>query len=131
KVLIPVLDGKGFKVNTGLAARGYDRPIVFNWLGATTPLPRKAFKMMSQLGTRLLFYETPVVDFKKAELLAYAARNDVSQAADQCNRAVNKFVVEFFKAHPVQSVPLGSITISDKHRERIVDLASFLVEARA
>ena len=67
---------------------------------------------MNQLGTRLLFYETPIVDFKKDDLLAYAARNDVSQAAQQCNRAVNKFVIEFFKRYRIQSVPLGSLTIS-------------------
>src|SRR6185503_20814497 len=57
KILIPILDGKGFVTNTGLASRGYSKAIVFNWLGATTPLPRKAFRIMNQLGTRLLFYE--------------------------------------------------------------------------
>jgi hypothetical protein len=131
KILIPVLDGKGFVTNTGLASRGYSEAIVFNWLGATTPLPRKAFKMMSQLGTRLLFYETPVVDFKEDDLIAYAKRNDVSDAATKCNRAVNSFVVQFFKAYPCASVSFNSIAISDPQYEHIVKLAQFLVETRA
>jgi hypothetical protein len=131
KVLIPVLDGKGHVTNTGLASRGYDRSIVFNWLGATTPLPRRAFKQMSQLGTRLLFYETPVVDFDEEDLIAYAERDDISTAETECNQAVNDFVVNFFKRTPPRSLDFSSIAIHDQHLERIVKLANFLVKTRA
>ena len=131
KILIPILDGKGFVTNTGLASRGYSEAIVFNWLGATTPLPRKAFKTMNQLGTRLLFYETPVIDFEEDDLIAYAKRNDVSDAAAKCNRAVNRFVIEFYKRHPVGSVSFNSVAISDQRIARLVKLANFLVKARA
>lgn len=131
KILISILDGKGFMTNTGLASRGYSEAIVFNWLGATTPLPRKAFKTMNQLGTRLLFYETQVADFQEGDLIAYAKRNDVSDAAAKCNRAVNRFVIEFYKRHPHGSVSFNSVAISDPQYERIVKLANFLVKARA
>jgi len=131
KILIAVLDGKGFKTDTGLANRGYDGQIIFNWLGATTPLPRQLFRLMSQLGTRMLFYETPVVDFKEDDLLAYAKRDDISDAATISNRAVNRFVIEFFKKHPVRSLKGSSVAISTAHRERIVKLADFLVRARS
>ncbi len=131
KILIPVLDGKGFVTNTGLASRGYSEAIVFNWLGATTPLPRKAFKTMNQLGTRLLFYETPIVDFQEGDLIAYAKRNDVSDAAAKCNRAVNRFVIEFYRRYPHGSVSFNSIAITDQRIEKLVKLARFLVEARA
>jgi len=131
KILIPILDGDGFVINTGLASRGYSEAIVFNWLGATTPLLRNAFKIMSQLGTRLLFYETPVIDFAEDDLIAYAKRNDVSDAAAKCNRAVNRFVIEFYRRHPHGSVSFNSISISDQRIERLVKLANFLVKARA
>lgn len=131
KVLIPVLDGKGHMTDTGLASRGYARPIVFNWLGATTPLPRKAFKMMSQLGTRLLFYETPIVDFSERDLIAYALRNDSAVAADSCNREVNHFVIKFFGQRAPRSVGSDSVTIDDATLRQIVNLALFLVQTRA
>lgn len=131
KILIPVLDGKGFVTNTGLASRGYSEAIVFNWLGATTPLPRQSFRLMNQLGTRLLFYETPIIEFKESDLLAYAAKDDASEASLECNKAVNRFVINFFKRHPVKSIKSDSITISCAHLEHLVKLASFLVRARA
>jgi hypothetical protein len=41
-ILISVLDGKGFTSHSGSqGTRGYKEAIVFNWLGATTPLPAK------------------------------------------------------------------------------------------
>jgi hypothetical protein len=111
KVLIPVLDGKGHVTNTGLASLGYDRSIVFNWPGATTPLQRQEFKQMSQLGTRLLFYETPIVDFGEDDLIAYAERDDISTAEVECNQAVNEFVVNFFKRTPPRSLDFSSISM--------------------
>ena len=79
-ILISVLDGKGFTSDSGMRGRrGYERNILFNWLGATTPLPRETHRLMSQLGTRLLFYEVPAVEPTERELLAYAKRNDSGQ----------------------------------------------------
>jgi hypothetical protein len=114
-----------------LASRGYTGSIVFNWLGATTPLPRRAFKHMSQLGTRLLFYETPVVDFDEEDLIAYAERDDISTAETECNQAVNEFVVNFFKKNPPRSMLFSAISIPAPQLERIVKLANFLVKTRA
>jgi len=131
KILIAVLDGEGHKTNTGLASRGYGRPIVFNWLGATTPLSRSTFKLMSQLGTRLLFYETPVVEIKEDDLIAYAARDDISNVAKRCRQEVNRFVITFFTKHPPRTLPCNSVTISRAHIERIVKLADFLARTRA
>ena len=62
-ILIGVLDGKGFVSDSGIQGRrGYDRSIVFNWLGATTPLPPNTYRLMSQLGNRLLFFEMAAVE---------------------------------------------------------------------
>ncbi len=59
-ILIGVLDGEGFVSDSGVhGRRGVETAVVFNWLGATTPIPRQTHRLMSQLGTRLLFYEVP------------------------------------------------------------------------
>ena len=59
-ILISVLDGQGFTSDTGMQGRrGYQKQMIFNWVGATTPLPLATHQLMSQLGTRLLFYEVP------------------------------------------------------------------------
>ena len=110
--LIPVLDGKGFTSNSGSQGkRGYEEAILFNWIGATTPLPRETYRMMYQLGTRLLFYEVPSVAPDDEELLHYAERDDVSQAGVECQRIVNEFLVEFFRQNPVGSVKPDTIQI--------------------
>jgi hypothetical protein len=37
--LISVLDGEGFISDSGMRGRrGYEEAIIFNWIGATTPL---------------------------------------------------------------------------------------------
>jgi hypothetical protein len=131
-ILISVLDGKGFTSDSGMRGRrGYQRPIVFNWIGATTPLPAQTHRIMAQLGTRLLFYELPPVDIPESQLLAYAKRDDTSQAEVDCQSAVNRFLVQLFQQHPVGSVSPESVFISDKLLEKLVHWAQFLVRARA
>ena len=56
--LTSVLDGDGYKTHSGVhGARGYTGRYVFNWVGATTPIPERTHKMMAQLGNRILFHE--------------------------------------------------------------------------
>ena len=91
-ILIPVLDGKGFASNSGAQGRrGYLTDIVFNWLGATTPLKRRTHQLMYQLGTRLLFFEVPAVVLSDHQLTEYALRDDAGQGETQCREAVNGF----------------------------------------
>ncbi len=132
-MLISVLDGKGFTSDTGMRGkRGYERPILFNWLGATTPLPARTHRMMSQLGTRLLFYEVPTAEPTEEELLKYAVTGDAGKAEQACQKAVNTFLGEFFTGHPVGSVnPKDRLTFSEDLLRQVVRWAQFLVSARA
>jgi hypothetical protein len=58
-MLTSILDGRGYISNSGSQGqRGYNRPINFTWLGATTPPTNRAFRVMAQLGTRLMFFDT-------------------------------------------------------------------------
>lgn len=131
-ILISVLDGKGFTSDTGMRGRrGYERPILFNWLGATTPLPPSTHRLMSQLGTRLLFYEVPAIEPTEGELLAYAQRNAADLAERECLIGVKKFLIQFFSDHTVGSVLPDSITCLSKFMRVIVRWAQFLVAGRA
>lgn len=131
-ILISVLDGKGFTSDSGSqGTRGYKEAIVFNWLGATTPLPAKTHRLMSQLGTRLLFYEVPVSEPTDEELLLHAQKNEVGAAEVECNEAVNKFLVEFFYKHPKGSIDQDSVTFSDALLRQLIKWAKFLTKARS
>jgi hypothetical protein len=131
-MLISVLDGKGFTSDTGMhGQRGYQRNIVFNWIGATTPLPMKVHHMMSQLGTRLLFYEVPANPPTEDELVGYALAEQASSAEVDCQCAVELFLSEFFRARPVGSVPPSSIRLTEPQQREIARWAQFLVAARA
>jgi hypothetical protein len=131
-VLISVLDGKGFTSDTGMRGqRGYERSIIFNWVGATTPLPASTHRLMAQLGTRLLFFEVPAIEPSEEELVAYAERDDAGNAEDKCQNAVNLFPSEFFKHYPVGSVPSEALPISRDRLRVLVRWARLLMQGRA
>jgi hypothetical protein len=131
-ILISVLDGKGFTSDSGMRGRrGYERPILFNWLGATTPLPASTHRLMSQLGTRLLFYEVPCQQPSEEELLKYASEDGADAAEIECQQVVNDFLIGFFAKHPIGSVALDSIVIPQGLVLELIRWARFLVQGRA
>jgi len=131
-ILISVLDGQGFTSDSGMRGRrGYEGKYIFNWLGATTPLPISTHKIMSQLGTRLLFFEVSVSAPTEEQLIAYAERNDVGDAEEDCRKVVNTFILNFFKLNPVGSIDSKEILIPGEQVKQIVKWAGFLVKARS
>ncbi len=131
-ILISVLDGKGFTSDSGMhGKRGYEQPILFNWLGATTPLPATTHRLMHQLGTRLLFYEVPSVEPTREELLAYAQREDSGVAEVECQRVMNEFLLGFFDVNPVGQFPAEVVEISAVPLEKLTGWAHFLARGRA
>jgi hypothetical protein len=131
-MLISVLDGKGFTSDTGMRGqRGYQEAIIFNWIGATTPLPLRTHRMMSQLGTRLLFFEIPAIQPTLEELLAFAESDTSAEAERACQRAVNEFLVALMARHPVGSLDPNDVPISRDLLRQIVEWARFLVAGRA
>lgn len=131
-ILISILDGKGFTSDSGMRGkRGYEGDYIFNLLGATTPLPASTHKLMSQLGTRLLFYEVKFKEPTEEELMAYAEKNDSGKAEVECNTAVTKFIVDFFKRNPVGRIDSESIGLTKELTNQLVKWAQFLVKARS
>ena len=130
--LISVLDGKGFTSNSGMRGkRGYERRIIFNWIGCTTPFPAATHRMMSQLGTRLLFFELPALDLTEDDLVEYARGNTAGKAETVCQSGVEEFLIDFFDTLPVGSVPSSDMTFPEDHLRQLVRWAQFLVRGRA
>jgi hypothetical protein len=131
-VLISVLDGMGFTSDTGMRGqRGYHERIMFNWLGATTPLPPAVHRLMSQLGTRLLFYEVDATFPTEEELCEYAQQDEAGEAGPICHLAVSDFLLGFFARHPIESVQRDSIHLSQEHANQIARWARFIAQGRA
>jgi hypothetical protein len=131
-ILIAVLDGQGFTSHSGVhGKRGYEKRMIFNWLGATTPLPPETHRLMYQLGTRLLFCDVPSIPLSDEELLAYAEREDSSNAEVECQEAVNSFLLGFFENYALNSIPADAITIPKELNSMIARWANFLTRARA
>jgi hypothetical protein len=132
KILIAVLDGEGFISDSGMVGRhGYDTTIRFNWIGATTPLPPETHRVMSWLGTRLLFFQVPAQPPTLDELAAFAEKDEAGEADLECRRIVNQFLCDFFRRSPVGTVEPKEIEIPKDLNLRLVQWARVLVNARA
>lgn len=97
-ILTRVLDGHGLTTDSGVhGQRGHTGDYLFAWLGATTPLPTKVWKVMAALGSRLFFLNTPDMEISDAELEgAITAKVSYRDAVVEINKAVAGFVVELY-----------------------------------
>lgn len=126
-ILISVLDGKGLVTASGAqGTRGYDRQINFTWLGATTPLSNEIFKLMAQLGTRLLFYDMTRREKTVDELLDFAKQKNPAQHEQECKQAVEAFLAKFFSQHPAGSFDESTIHFPEHLLRRLCGFAKLL-----
>jgi len=129
--LTSVLDGNGYVTASGShGRRGYQGRYLFNWLGATTPVPDRTFRVMAQLGNRILFYEIASEEWSEEKLMDFAQTYGTDDAIKECQKAVNDFVESHFKAHPVNSVDAHSINIPDEIMREIVRYANLISHGR-
>jgi hypothetical protein len=129
--LTSVLDGNGYVTASGShGKRGYQGRYLFNWLGATTPVPDRTFRVMAQLGNRILFYEIASEEWSEEKLMDFAQNYGTDDAIKECQRAVNDFVEGHFKAHPVNSIDAHSINIPEEITREIVRYASLISHGR-
>ncbi len=131
-ILISVLDGKGYVSSSGVqGTRGYDEEISFSWLGATTPLSNQVHKIMAQLGTRLVFYNTDGEEKSIDDLVKFAKRTNTTDAEATCRQICNGFLGEFFKSHPVRTIPEDALTFPEHLLERLVRYVVLMCHLRA
>jgi hypothetical protein len=129
--LTSVLDGDGYRTNSGVhGARGYIGRYVFNWIGATTPIPQRTHEVMSQLGNRILFYEVAGEDFSEEELMEFAENYGSADAVEGCRKITNDFIEAHFRRHPVDSVEARSIAMPQDLLRELVRYAELISHGR-
>lgn len=129
--LTAVLDGKGHISASGVhGTRGYDEKIIFNWIGGTTPIPARTDEIMGQMGNRLLRWEISGEEQSEEELVAFATDLDAASNEDLCREAVDCFLTDYFRLHPVNSVDAKTILTTSEMAKGIVRFAQLLASAR-
>lgn len=129
--LTSVLDGDGYKTHSGVhGRRGYTGRYVFNWVGATTPIPDRTHKIMAQLGNRILFHEVAGEEPSEDDLLEFAKSYGANSAVQECNKIVNDFIEGHFQRNPRESVDPESIKISEALLLEIIRYAKLIASGR-
>jgi hypothetical protein len=131
-VLAAVLDGQGYVSDSGAhGRRGYDEPINFQWLGATTPLLPEVLKVMAKIGPRMVFYDADRPRKRTHELAALVRGANDGEAKAKCRAAVRDFLTALYEQHPPRSVPSERVAIGDSAAQRLALWAQTLVALRA
>lgn len=129
--LTSVLDGNGYKTSSGThGMRGCEGPHIFHWIGATTPIPERTYRVMSQLGNRLLFYGIEGPESTEDELMNFARNYDGNDDVEACRKVVNDFLEEHFKKCPVDSIDPGDVAIAEEELRRVVRCAQLIAHGR-
>jgi len=129
--LTSILDGNGYTTVSGVhGKRGYAGQYVFTWIGATTPIPDRTFRVMAQLGNRILFYEITGDKWSEDKLMDFAQNYGADNAIKESQTAVNDFLEGHFKKHPADSVDPQSIVIPEDLTRKIVRYASLIAHGR-
>ena len=110
--LTSVLDGKGQSSDSG--AQGRRRLVgryAFNWIGATTQIGQKVYRVMGTMGSRLLLFEFPdePTDLAKAE--AWLIDYEPKKTEDMLHKVMQDFILAHFTQYPVGTVPVKEVVV--------------------
>ena len=131
-ILTRVLDGQGLMRHTGAhGRRGYEGDYRFAWLAATTPLPPRAWALMGQMGSRLLFLEAPE-DFKpESAVRSLCSSVPFGKKTDNCRKSVGNLLKTMWDQHGGYGAVKWDQTQDDVVAiEKAVLLAEFAAAAR-
>lgn len=129
--LTSVLDGKGYMSATGThGTRGYKGRYVFNWLGATTPIPPSTDRIMAQLGNRMFRYEIAGGHNSEEDLIDFAKSYSPTDVEDEYRKAANSFIEGHFKRFPVNTVQPSDIQLGDERLKQLVRCAQLMCIGR-
>src|SRR5262249_30676031 len=97
KIITRVLDGQGLQTDKGThGRRGYRGDYLFGWIGATTPIEDKIFRLMEALGARLFFHEAPSEPVTVDQLAAASEGETYRDRLQRCKDMVHWFLSELF-----------------------------------
>jgi MoxR-like ATPase len=92
------MDGDGYKRHTAShGTRGYE-DVRFNFIGATTPLPPRAWDAMGNVGQRVLFVEWPEENNSKDDLRKKMQGGE-RESVERTQTAVNGYLDDLWERH--------------------------------
>ena len=98
-VMTNVLDGEGYTRDTGThGQRGYTgSEYRFNFIGATTPLAPRAWRVMGSVGNRLVFYERPGTTDSSTVVDDVVEGSPYDEKVAQCQNVVQAFLLNLWE----------------------------------
>ncbi len=101
-ILTRVLDGQGLMTDSGAhGQRGYKGPLIFAWIGATTPLDATVWEIMATLGSRLFFLMLDTEERTTIDDLVASLSREVPHAdgVEECKKVIEQFLNGLFTRH--------------------------------
>jgi len=100
-ILTRVLDGEGFTVDSGVhGQRGYQGDYLFMFLGASTPLPIRVWKVMGDFGHRLFFLSLNTKKQSVEDGVSQLEDLDYKKREHLCRRVTHSFLRTLWNDHP-------------------------------
>jgi hypothetical protein len=137
-VLTRVLDGQGYKTDSGTHGhRGYSGDYLFAWLGCTTPLESKVWRIMAQLGSRLFFLELVGQDGQKDvqstidRLMTSTDGIPYNKRAEECKAVIHGLLNALYEGRKVRGVEWADTQDPQPLREQIARLALLVAIMRS
>lgn len=131
-VVANVMDGNGYVRDTGShGQRGYTGDYRFAFLGASTPLPRRAWDVMGHTGNRLVFHEkSKMMDMSQAVSDVFED-DDYGKKVARCQEAVRTLLKGLWSEHGGYGSVEWEGSLSDELQQVFEYLTMLVVHARA
>jgi hypothetical protein len=136
-ILVRVFDGQGLETDSGSRGRrGYSGDYLFAWLGATTPVPNRVWKVMGKLGSRFLFYQMPVEKDGESQIdgltESLLSESSFDERLARCRDGVRNFMEGLWDRNSgVRGVTWDRKKDDPTITKHIVRLAQFVAIARS
>lgn len=100
-ILTRVLDGEGITVDSGVhGQRGYQGDYLFMFLGASTPLPIRVWKVMGDFGHRLFFLSLNTKKQSVEDGITQLEDLDYKRREHLCKRVTHSFLRTLWNKYP-------------------------------
>jgi len=125
-----MMDGDGYYRQTATGGKvGYD-DIRFNFIGATTPLSPRAWRMMGNVGQRLLFIEWPEEDYD-GDWLRSVVEGGERQPIERGRATIQEFLQDLWGDHGgTESVTWANEPMDNDVKIPLERLARIVAHAR-
>ncbi len=100
-ILTRVLDGEGLNTDSGVhGQREYSGEYLFMMLAASTPVPPKVWKIMGNLGSRLLFLSINSHEKSEEQLVQQIRDTSYKEKEKVCGAATKDFLYSLWSKYP-------------------------------